>query len=144
MKITLLSVGHKFEPHEEAWIGVFEQRLQRFADLDCVRVKDGPKAWDELRRKIPEKSTVVLLDDKGDQPDTEGLRRWLDGTLLRSSSIAFIVGGAYGFPPEAYELAAKKLSLSRLTFAHRIAHLVFLEQLYRVFCLRAGHPYHHA
>lgn len=144
MKIVLLSIGNKFERFEEDWIGVFEKRLRPYAKLDAIRLKDGPKAWEELEKKIPEKSILTLLDVGGTRHTTESFRAWMDGSLMKSSTLAFAIGGSNGFPSRALERADHRLSLSGLTFAHKIAHLVFVEQLYRVMCLRAGHPYHHA
>ncbi|MDN5377136.1 MAG: rRNA (pseudouridine1915-N3)-methyltransferase, partial [Sulfurospirillum sp.] len=36
----------------------------------------------------------------------------------------------------------KVISLSKLTYAHKIAKVVLLEQIYRGLCIKNNHPYH--
>jgi 23S rRNA (pseudouridine1915-N3)-methyltransferase len=57
--------------------------------------------------------------------------------------LVFIIGGAWGFSDEVYKRADYKMSLSKLTFPHQLVRLIFLEQLYRVFTVLKGEPYHH-
>jgi 23S rRNA (pseudouridine1915-N3)-methyltransferase len=47
-----------------------------------------------------------------------------------------------GFAPEVESAAQDSISLSRLTFPHELARIVFLEQLYRAFTILRGEPYH--
>jgi hypothetical protein len=44
---------------------------------------------------------------------------------------------------KAFQLCLKKIiSLSRLTYAHKIAKVVLFEQIYRGLCIKNNHPYH--
>jgi 23S rRNA (pseudouridine1915-N3)-methyltransferase len=63
--------------------------------------------------------------------------------LTSTKSIAFIVGGAYGFSEEVYSIANSQLSLSKMTFSHQMVRLIFKEQLYRAFTIIRGEKYHH-
>ena len=49
----------------------------------------------------------------------------------------------WGFSDEIYGRADLKMSLSKMTFPHQLVRLLFLEQLYRVFTIIKGEPYHH-
>jgi 23S rRNA (pseudouridine1915-N3)-methyltransferase len=60
-----------------------------------------------------------------------------------SKDLVFVIGGAYGFSEKVYQRADGKLSLSQMTFSHQMVRLIFVEQLYRVFTIIKGEPYHH-
>ena len=55
---------------------------------------------------------------------------------------AFVVGGAYGVEEAVIQKCHYSLSLSNLTFSHKVAKVVVSEQIYRAFCLINNHPYH--
>ena len=57
--------------------------------------------------------------------------------------MVFVIGGPYGFSPEVYARADRKLSLSRMTFTHEMVRLFFAEQVYRAMTIMRGEPYHH-
>ena len=54
-----------------------------------------------------------------------------------------MIGGPYGFSKRVYDRADALMSLSKMTFSHQMARLIFLEQLYRAFTIIKGEPYHH-
>jgi 23S rRNA (pseudouridine1915-N3)-methyltransferase len=59
-----------------------------------------------------------------------------------NSTVNIYIGGAYGFSDEFLQKCDRVISLSDLTFAHKIANLVLLEQIFRGFCIINNHPYH--
>ena len=87
---------------------------------------------------------VILLDEKGKEFRTvefsEALKKML---LLPKKRIIFVIGGPWGFSEAVYSRADIKMSLSKMTFPHQLVRLLFLEQLYRVFTIIKGEPYHH-
>jgi len=56
--------------------------------------------------------------------------------------VVFYIGGAFGLGEEFVERCDEKVSLSKLTLAHKVAAVVLMEQLYRAFTIISGHPYH--
>ena len=60
----------------------------------------------------------------------------------RTKNLTFLIGGAYGFSKELKEMFNFKISLSKLTFPHDMARLIFCEQLYRSFTIINNIPYH--
>ena len=58
------------------------------------------------------------------------------------NDVRFFIGGAFGFENEFLDKCNKVISLSELTFAHKIAKVVLLEQIYRALCIQNNHPYH--
>jgi 23S rRNA (pseudouridine1915-N3)-methyltransferase len=68
--------------------------------------------------------------------------RWLGArTSQGKGKVIFLIGGAEGLPPEILQRADDKLSLSQMTFPHRLARLVLVEQLYRAVTILRGEPY---
>ena len=61
----------------------------------------------------------------------------------RQNDVIFIIGGAYGFGSELQKRGNRKLSLSPLTFPHRLARLMLIEQIYRGLSILNGEPYSH-
>jgi len=80
----------------------------------------------------------VALDVKGKKLDSFAFAKLIDD----KSIINFFIGGAYGFNEEFLRLCDTKISLSELTMAHKVAHIMLLEQTFRGLCINNNHPYH--
>jgi 23S rRNA (pseudouridine1915-N3)-methyltransferase len=57
--------------------------------------------------------------------------------------LVFVIGGPYGFSQRVYDVAAEKISMSKMTFSHQMIRLIFVEQMYRAMTILSGGPYHH-
>lgn len=62
--------------------------------------------------------------------------------MKNSSKVNFFIGGAYGLEKSFLDKTQKIISLSRLTYAHKIAKVVLYEQIYRGLSILHNHPYH--
>lgn len=88
---------------------------------------------------------LILLDDKGEEFTSEKFAVWMNKKFVSAGGdIVFLTGGAHGFHPSLYDRSNTKLSLSKFTFTHQMARLIFLEQLYRAMTILRNEPYHHA
>lgn len=83
---------------------------------------------------------IVLLTEKGKQFDSVGFSKW-QANILERQSIIYIIGGASGHGPEVISKSHFKFSLSELTYPHKLARLLLVEQVYRAQTIQAGHPY---
>jgi len=80
----------------------------------------------------------IALDVTGNQYDSFQFSKIFDNEV----NINFFIGGAYGFNQEFLDKTQKVISLSKLTYAHKIAKVVLFEQIYRGLCIQNNHPYH--
>ena len=56
--------------------------------------------------------------------------------------MVFVIGGSYGLADTVKKRADARISMSRMTFPHRLARIMLLEQIYRGFTINAGKTYH--
>jgi 23S rRNA (pseudouridine1915-N3)-methyltransferase len=105
--------------------------------------KEGQEILDKIHhlKKDDPQAKVIALCEEGIERDTEDFSNWLEASLLNSSPI-FIIAGAAGHDQKVLKSADEKLSLSKLTFPHKLARILLIEQLYRAQTLRERHPYH--
>ena len=95
-------------------------------------------------KKITPQDIVVLLDERGKECSSLQFAQFIQLRLNSGrKSVLFLIGGAYGFSEELYQRANFTISMSKMTFPHKLARLFFTEQLYRAFSILKGEPYHH-
>lgn len=97
-----------------------------------------------LLKQLSKGEFVYRFDERGQSITSPGLARLIENHGLRGeSSLAFLIGGAYGFSEEVKAECPHSLSLSQLTFNHQMVRLIAVEQIYRAFTIIRGEPYHH-
>lgn len=156
MKIKFICIGKT--GHSFLEIGELEylKRLKHYVQLERIEIPDIKQAKNlsnsqikelegrEILAKIKSSDVIILLDEKGEQFTSLNFSDFIQQKLNTGiKTIAFIVGGAYGFSEEVYRSANSKLSLSEMTFSHQMIRMIFLEQLYRAFTILRNEPYHH-
>ncbi|MEO0237716.1 MAG: 23S rRNA (pseudouridine(1915)-N(3))-methyltransferase RlmH, partial [candidate division WOR-3 bacterium] len=62
--------------------------------------------------------------------------------LLEKDKITFIIGGIFGVTDEVYNNVDLVLSLSKMTFPHKVARIVLIEQIYRGLTILNKEKYH--
>lgn len=112
---------------------------QKGASPATIKEREGAL----ILKKIEGVDRVVLLDEKGKEYTSVGFSEYMQKQMNAGvRTLAFVVGGAFGFAPEVYAAATDKLSLSQMTFNHQMVRLFFAEQLYRAFTILRHEPYH--
>jgi 23S rRNA (pseudouridine1915-N3)-methyltransferase len=116
-------------------------RVQRFADVQLTELRED-SAVSRRKLALDSAATVILLDDAGKPQTSAQFAKWLGEMRDRGArELAFLCGGAEGFPEALRRRATQKLSLSSLTFSHELARVMLAEQIYRAFAILNGHPY---
>lgn len=156
MNIRLIVVGKTEEPYLVQGISDYSARLTHYCKFSILEIPELKNAKslsrDQIKQKegelilknITPKDELVLLDERGKTFTSVEWARHLEKKFLYSSrDITFVIGGSYGFCKEVYDRSDEMISLSKMTFSHQLCRLVFAEQLYRVFTIIKGEPYHH-
>jgi 23S rRNA (pseudouridine1915-N3)-methyltransferase len=156
MKIVLLQIGKTSEKYIEEGISNFSSRIRKYSAFEIFTLPDirNTRNMPAREQKIKEAEKIlkflknddflVALDENGKEFSTLEFSSWLEKALaLSKKRVVFVIGGAWGLSDEVLQKAYMRLSLSRLTFSHQVVRLLFLEQLYRVFSIIKGEPYHH-
>lgn len=89
-----------------------------------------------------EKTPTFLLSERGKVVDTPWFVESLRNALRTPPGVAFIIGDAFGYPPEIEPKVAGLVSLTPLTLPHEFALVILLEQLWRAAAILNHHPYH--
>lgn len=145
MRVSILSVGHKMPAWIQEGFHEYTRRMPPEIRVELTELKPDKGKADEAKRilaALPEKATLVALDERGKAVSTQGLSVMLAEWMRDGSHPVFAIGGAEGLGDEVKERAAKLVSLSTLTLPHQLVRVVLAEQLYRAWTILARHPYH--
>jgi 23S rRNA (pseudouridine1915-N3)-methyltransferase len=152
-KIIVAAVGKLRHRDWAAIQADYLKRLQRYTKVGLVEVKDAvgrgfPDAvamrreGEQLLKVSASAQRRILLSEHGKELSSKGLATFIQMQMESSNQIAFMIGGPLGFADEVVQAADMRLALSRLTFPHEMARIVFLEQLYRAFTILRRQQYH--
>ncbi len=153
MNIKLIVVSKTDIPYVQAGIDEYTSRLKHYCDFELVVVPavKGKATPEELKEREGEQilrhtakaDVTVLLDEHGREMTSVGFSEYLQRQMNAGvRTLAFVVGGAYGFSQAVYAAASHKISLSQMTFNHQMVRLFFLEQLYRAHTILRHEKYH--
>ncbi len=142
MKILVLAIGKPRLSYAAEGVEVYRKRLRHYSSVSLEYLK-GSGDFSSLLAKS-EGSYRIALDERGCEMSTISFSKRITQLETRPElkKLTFLIGGADGHPPELRERCDETWSLSKLTMQHELALVVLLEQLYRVFTIKRGEPYH--
>jgi 23S rRNA (pseudouridine1915-N3)-methyltransferase len=156
MKIILLAIGKADAGYFAEATNEYQKRLEHYIPFEIRIIPDSKntknltasqqkeKEGESILRNVLPGDYLVLLDDKGKEYTSLQFASYIDKkTQAVSKRLIFVIGGPYGFSQAVYQKADEKLTLSRMTFPHRMVRLIFTEQLYRAMTILNNEPYHH-
>lgn len=156
MKIVIIAVGKTATQYIAAATDDFIRRASRYVPVEMSIIPDLRSTrglTEEMQKQREGKSIiaslqpsdlVTLLDERGAELTSRQFAGEIErGMVSGLKRMVFVIGGPYGFSPEVYARADRKLSLSRMTFTHEMVRLFFAEQVYRAMTIMRGEPYHH-
>lgn len=157
MKIKIISVGKLKEDYFVQAAAEYEKRLGRFCKVESIclpdkAIEDKPSAATCEKIKNAEGEAILRCIDKGDfvfalcvegkMLSSEALAQKTEDVFLTHSTAVFVIGGALGLSEKVKARANMRLSISPMTFPHRLARIIIEEQIYRAFKINANEEYH--
>ena len=158
MQVHIIAVGKIKEKYLQLGISEYIKRLRPYVKLQIIEISEEKrpsspspaiesgakeKEGERIIAAIPKGSYVIALDVQGQiwssEELAESFRQW---ELSEKNHLVFVIGGDIGLSQEIIARSDLVLSLSRMTFTHPMARLLLVEQVYRVFRILRGEPYH--
>lgn len=156
MNIKLIAIGKTDNKNLQTLIDEYTKRLGFYVkfELDIIPDIKNVKNLSESEQKVKEGQLIlsklaptdqlILLDENGKEFNSVGFSDFLQKKMNSGiKTLAFVIGGPYGFSEEVYQKAQGKVALSQMTFSHQMVRLFVIEQIYRGFTILNNEPYHH-
>ena len=158
LQINILYVGNIKDKFFAEAVKEYEKRLSSFCKIKNIELKEEKppenpsdaeialvirKEGDRLLEAIPKKGYKIALCVEGTQISSEELaNKFSSVTVAGDSEITFIIGGAFGMDERVKKAANFRLSISKMTFTHRMMRVILAEQIYRALNILSGGNYH--
>ena len=157
-KVTLISVGRLKEQFFKSAEEEYLKRLKGFCNTEIIEISaetlpqnpsDGlinsalSAEAERIISKIPKNAEVIPLCIEGKLYSSEELSSIISHNAdFGSGNLCFIIGSSYGLAEKVKALGKTRLSMSKMTFPHRLARIMLLEQVYRGYKILSGGEYH--
>lgn len=158
LQINILYVGNIKDNFFAQAVAEYEKRLSGLCKIKNIELKeekppDNPseseialiikKEGDCLIENLPKKGYKIALCVEGTQISSEELAKKIESVAVSGDSeITFIIGGAFGMDERVKKAANYRLSISKMTFTHRMMRVILIEQIYRALNILSGGHYH--
>ena len=159
MSTQILCVGKMKDKPYRQMADEYLKRLSRYGKYEECEVPDLPepasgssaaleeqlktREGEALLAKIRPGDRVIALTIGGKLRSSEELAKHLAELKTGGvSSLVFVIGGSLGLGTNVLARADEEMSMSPMTFPHRLARVMLLEQLYRAEKINANERYH--
>lgn len=156
--VDLIYLGNERDKNYKEAADEYTKRLGAFCRFRAQNIKDEKlsdnpsdgeisaaleKEAKRIREALPEKSYKIALCVEGKPMSSEKFADLL-GSLPNKgySGVSFVIGSSCGLDERLKRECDLRLSLSEMTFPHKLFRVMLLEQIYRAFTILAGGKYH--
>ena len=156
--IKIIAVGRLKEKYLKEAFAEYEKRLGAFCrltvdEIDQEKLSDDPSEKeitraleteaDRILQKIPAGSYVIPMCIEGKQLTSEKFAALISKeSAAGAGTFVFVIGGSFGLSDRVKQRADFRLSMSEMTFPHRLARIMLAEQIYRAFSIINNRKYH--
>ena len=156
VKILLLTIGNTDKKYMREGIDDYVKRLTFYIPFEMKvipDIKNRSSLSTELQKEkegqlilnlVSSGDLLILLDEHGTEFSSVAFSKWIEKKMIAGTrQLIFVIGGPYGFSNIVYQRSDIKISMSKLTFSHQMARMIFVEQIYRAMTIIKNEPYHH-
>jgi 23S rRNA (pseudouridine1915-N3)-methyltransferase len=153
VNIRIILLGKDKDRWLSEAVDEYLKRLAPFCRLEILQLPDVSikqtgnsqqviqKEGEKVLGRLEEDDFVILLEERGEEKSSLEFSQFLT-KLSDRKRIVFVIGGVYGTSKQLGQRAHFRMSLSRLTFTHRMSRLILIEQIYRAMMISSGRSYH--
>ncbi len=150
MRINVYTIEKKSSDEFSKIITNQKKMIQKYADISEVSLFNKKISSAQNRDAIMARESYteafkpymkgynIALHPAGKEMDSFEFSQNFD----INTSLNFFIAGAYGFEEKFLNKVDRVISLSQLTFSHKIAKVILFEQIYRALTILHKHPYH--
>ncbi len=157
LKVTVITVGQLKESYYREAVAEYEKRISAYAKITDINLKEAPTdektgeaairaaLEDEAERILahtPKGAYKIALCIEGKQYTSEELADILDDISASRGECVFIIGSSHGLSDTVKRACDMRLSMSKMTFPHRLARVMLTEAIYRSLSINRGLKYH--
>ncbi len=156
LKITIISVGSMKEKYFAEAIKEYEKRISAYAEIRDINLReDAPDSMREsdiaaaleregsrILESMPPRAYKVALCVEGKSLSSEKLAELVENAKNTQGEICFVIGSSHGLAPRVKAACDYRLSVSALTFPHRLMRVILTEAVYRALSILNGGKYH--
>ena len=156
MKILLLVIGNTDKKYMKEGIDDYVKRIPFYVPFEMKIIPDlknrsslsldlqKEKEGQLILNQVSSGDLLILLDEHGTEFSSVAFSKWIEKKMIAGTrQLIFVIGGPYGFSNIVYQRSDIKISMSKLTFSHQMARMIFVEQIYRAMTIIKNEPYHH-
>lgn len=157
MQVTIIYVGNIKDKYLSEAVSEYEKRLKAYCQLNQIELKEEKlpenpsnqeiqnalkKEGSKIIQNFSNKAYKIALCVEGTIISSEEFAKKIETIKDSFANITFVIGGPYGLSDEVKNACDYKLSISKMTFTHRMARVLLLEQIYRAMNISNGGKYH--
>lgn len=158
ISVTVIAVGQLKEKYFREAADEYKKRLSGSCKVNEVELKEEKlpespsdaqiaaaldKEAENIIKAIPKRSLVITMCIEGRQMTSEAFASLIeDAAVQGKSSVCFIIGSSHGLSDKVKSLSDIKLSMSKMTFPHKLARVMLFETVYRASEIISGGKYH--
>ena len=158
LSVDLLYLGNEKDENYNKAAEEYGKRLSAFCTFRGKNIKDErlpedpsekeigralEKEADKIRTEFSPRHYKIALCVEGKSMSSPDFAHLLETLPDRGySGVTFVIGSSFGLSEKLKKECDLRLSVSPMTFPHKLFRVMLLEQIYRAFSISAGTRYH--